>query len=199
MSKCSVKILSKNEYMARLIVLIAKELDFQAWISTRADGNINVIDSSYKITGECDYSKSIYLFENGDSIPKGVGKLLVKPFSWKEMREALLDMYNLLYGDSQSRVMLVGHDLIYKGIAVSLTSKEADLFSYLKKKANMPVSREELLEKVWKVNPLENPANITDVYVNYLRQKTRKAFGINVISSVRGVGYMYTDKYIQTK
>ncbi len=198
MSKCSIKILCKNEYTARLIMLIAGELDFKAWMSTRADGNMNVIDSSYAYSGEYEPSKCIYLCESGEKIPKGITRVIQKPFLWDELRHELCEMYEHLYGKSEHRLVLEGHELISDGKSVILTDKEAKLFTYLKLHADKPVSREELLSNVWE-NDGGSQANITDVYINYLRSKIRKTFDINVIRSVRSVGYMYTDEYIETK
>ncbi|MBE6605896.1 MAG: winged helix-turn-helix transcriptional regulator [Ruminococcaceae bacterium] len=198
MSKCSVKILCKNEYTARLIMLIASELDFKAWMSSRADGNMNVIDSSYGYSGEYEPSKCIYLCESGEKIPRGIARVLQKPFLWDELRHELCDMYEHLYTKFETRLVLEGHELISDGKSVILTDKEAKLFKYLQFHADRPVSRKDILSNVWKSDG-NSQANITDVYINYLRSKIRAAFGINVIRSVRSVGYMYTDNYTQMK
>lgn len=198
MSRCSVKILSKNEYMARSLVLIAHELDFKAWISTRADGNINIIDSPFPIPVDCDFSKCIYLYEVPERIPQGVVHMLPKPFSVSDFKKTVFDLYEQLYTKSKEKLVLSSNELLYEGESVMLTQKESKLLSYLIANANKPVSREEIMLNVWGKEGL-NQANITDVYINYLRQKIRRAFSINVIKSVRSVGYMYTDNYTQTK
>lgn len=195
MSRCTVKILSKNEYMARSIVLIANELDFWASVSESADGEINVIDSSFYFKGDCDYSRCIYLLEEGVPIPKGVDTIISKPFLNSEMKKTLLAVYERLYGGSSERIIFDRGNLLYKNYSVVLTEKEARLFKYLYERAETSVTREELLEKVW-MGEASKAANVTDVYVNYIRKKTRETFGIDVIRSVRGVGYMYTEKYL---
>lgn len=195
MSRCTVKILSKNEYMAHIIVLIANELDFAASISEIADGEINIIDSSFYFNGDCDYSRCIYLLEDGAPIPKGADYIISKPFLHGEMRKVLLELYERLYESSLGHIIFEHGNLLYKNQSVALTEKEALLFEYLYKRAETSVTREELLEKVWR-GEASSSANVTDVYVNYIRKKTRAAFGIDVIRSVRGIGYMYTEKYL---
>jgi DNA-binding winged helix-turn-helix (wHTH) protein len=51
------------------------------------------------------------------------------------------------------------------------------------------VSRVELLETVWKMEPAQT-TNIVDVYVNYLRRKLKDPTPGQVIRTVRGQGYV---------
>ncbi|MBQ7821837.1 MAG: winged helix-turn-helix transcriptional regulator [Clostridia bacterium] len=194
MSKCSVKVLCKNEYLARMIVLIANGLEFEAGMSDIPNGDINIIDSSFHIKGECDYSRTVYICENGENIPKGAFTILSKPFLHKELRETLLSVYSRLYANAGERIVIEKDKLIYKGLFVQLTEKETELFTYLYDRADIPVTRSELMENVWH-GEASADANVTDVYVNYIRKKTREVFGVDAIRSVRGVGYMYTEKY----
>jgi DNA-binding response OmpR family regulator len=52
------------------------------------------------------------------------------------------------------------------------------------------ISRTELLEQVWQMDPASG-TNVVDVYVNYLRRKLAPAPGSKetVIHTVRGTGY----------
>ena len=193
MSKCTVKVLSHNEQFSRLIILLANELDFNAALSKKADGNINIIDSPYDLPADFDPSRCIYLCNVGEAIPKGVDTFLAKPFLWSEFKDLLNSVYESTYGSMTEKLLLDGRELFYKKKSVLLSETEAKLFSYLQKRANKPVSRELLLKNVWGKESDKNPANITDVYINYLRQKMKENFGINVIESVRGVGYMYRE------
>lgn len=193
MSKCTVKVLSHNEQFARLIILLSNELDFNAALSKKADGNINIIDSPFDLPSDFDPSRCIYLCNVGEAIQKGVEHFLAKPFLWDDFKALLDNFYEHIYGSMTERLLLEGRELIYKGKSVLLSETEAKLFSFLQKRANKPVSREMLLKNVWKKESEKNKANITDVYINYLRQKLKENFGINVIDSVRGVGYMYKE------
>ena len=51
------------------------------------------------------------------------------------------------------------------------------------------LSRETLLDKVCGYDYV-GETNIVDVYVRYLRSKIDDAFGIKLIQTVRGVGYV---------
>lgn len=51
------------------------------------------------------------------------------------------------------------------------------------------VSRVELLDSVWRMEPAQT-TNIVDVYVNYLRRKIKDPAPGRVIRTVRGQGYV---------
>ena len=51
------------------------------------------------------------------------------------------------------------------------------------------ISRVELLETVWKLEPAQT-TNIVDVYVNYLRRKLNDPPPGAMIRTIRGKGYM---------
>jgi DNA-binding response OmpR family regulator len=51
------------------------------------------------------------------------------------------------------------------------------------------VTRVELLESVWKLEPAQT-TNIVDVYVNYLRRKLKDPAPGHLIRTVRGKGYV---------
>lgn len=76
---------------------------------------------------------------------------------------------------------------------VSLTKREFDLLYYLMKNKGMVVSREVLLENVWGYE-FEGETNAVDVFVRFLRGKIDEAFGIKLITTVRGVGYAIKDE-----
>lgn len=76
---------------------------------------------------------------------------------------------------------------------VSLTKREFDLLYYLMRNKGMVVSREALLENVWGYE-YEGETNAVDVFVRFLRGKIDEAFGIKLITTVRGVGYVIKDE-----
>ncbi|NLJ74044.1 MAG: response regulator transcription factor [Firmicutes bacterium] len=79
-----------------------------------------------------------------------------------------------------------------RGTAVDLTKREFDLLEYLMANKGMVLSRDTLLENVWGFD-FEGETNVVDVYVRFLRGKIDEVFGIKVISTVRGVGYVIRD------
>ena len=58
---------------------------------------------------------------------------------------------------------------------------------------NVTVSREQLLNSVWGYEYFGD-TNVVDVYIRYLRQKIDSRFGINMIITVRGVGYIIKEE-----
>lgn len=77
----------------------------------------------------------------------------------------------------------------YNGVAVELTAKEFSLLQTLMQNKNIVMSRNTLLENVWGYDYV-GETNIVDVYVRYLRQKIDEKFGVKLITTVRGVGYV---------
>lgn len=76
---------------------------------------------------------------------------------------------------------------------IDLTKREFDLLHYLLRNKGLVVSREALLEKVWGFD-FEGGTNSVDVYIRYLRGKIDDAYGVKLIHTVRGVGYVIKDE-----
>lgn len=72
---------------------------------------------------------------------------------------------------------------------MTLTNKEFTLLEQLVLNCGHCLSRVELLETVWKLEPAQT-TNIVDVYINYLRRKLGDLPPAALIQTVRGKGYM---------
>ncbi len=81
----------------------------------------------------------------------------------------------------------------YNGVPVELTAKEFSLLHTLMQNKNIVMSRNTLLENVWGYDYV-GETNIVDVYVRYLRQKIDEKFGVKLITTVRGVGYVIKEE-----
>ncbi|MCH5350801.1 MAG: response regulator transcription factor [Clostridiales bacterium] len=77
----------------------------------------------------------------------------------------------------------------YDGHQIDLTKKEFDLLEYLMRNRNIVVGREKLLDAVWGFD-FYGSTNVVDVYVRYLRSKIDDVYGVTVIETVRGAGYV---------
>jgi DNA-binding response OmpR family regulator len=74
-------------------------------------------------------------------------------------------------------------------LAITLTNKEFALLEHLMMNRGQCVSRVELLESVWNLEPAQT-TNIVDVYINYLRRKLKDPPPGLLIRTVRGHGYV---------
>ena len=81
------------------------------------------------------------------------------------------------------------HVVTYDGREIELTSREFALLQALMENANIVMSRGALMERVWGYDYL-GETNIVDVYVRYLRAKIDDVYGVKLLHTVRGVGYV---------
>ena len=84
---------------------------------------------------------------------------------------------------------IAAHSCEYNGEEVTLTKKEYDLLECLLRNKNVAMSREQLLSTVWGYEYMGD-TNVVDVYVRYLRQKIDDKYGIHMVETIRGIGYM---------
>ena len=80
-------------------------------------------------------------------------------------------------------------DIRVNGEPVALTVREFDVLHALMARPNIVQSREQLMREAcgWE---FVGDTNAIDVYVSHIRSKIDKRFGIELISAVRGVGYV---------
>ncbi len=81
------------------------------------------------------------------------------------------------------------YEVSYEDTRVDLTSREFSLLAYMMKNKNIVLSRETLMAQVWGFDYM-GETNVVDVYIRYLRSKLDDAFGVELIHTVRGVGYV---------
>lgn len=72
---------------------------------------------------------------------------------------------------------------------VELTKREFDLLQYLLENRDQVVSRDSLLDHIWGADYL-GETNVVDVCIRSLRNKIDGVFGIKLITTVRGEGYV---------
>jgi len=128
-------------------------------------------------------------------LDRGADDLMIKPFSLHELRARCRA---LLRRKREARLMVRAGDLELDrmdhtarrgGELITLTNKEFSLLEHLMINRGQCVSRVELLDSVWKMEPAQT-TNIVDVYINYLRRKLKDPPHGHLIRTVRGQGYV---------
>lgn len=141
------------------------------------------------LTGRQELETRIWCLENG------ADDLMLKPFSLTELKARCR---SLLRRRSDAKLRLragdvevdrLTHTVWRAGICINLTNKEFALLEQLMLNCGHCVSRAELLDSIWNLEPSQT-TNIVDVYINYLRRKLGDAVSGPLIKTVRGIGYM---------
>ena len=128
-------------------------------------------------------------------LDRGADDLMLKPFSLYELRARCRVLLRrkrearLLLRAGDLEVSRLDHTASRGGQRIELTNKEFGLLEHLMLNRGHAVSRVELLDSVWKMEPAQT-TNIVDVYVNYLRRKLNDPAPGRLIRTVRRQGYM---------
>jgi DNA-binding response OmpR family regulator len=126
----------------------------------------------------------------------GADDYVVKPFDLEELAARLRALLRRVPPAERS-LMRLG-DLIVDpgqrsvrrgGREIELTRREFELLEELARHANMVLSRQQLLERVWGYD-FEVDGNVVDVFVGYLRRKLEAGGETRIIQTVRGVGFV---------
>ena len=81
------------------------------------------------------------------------------------------------------------HQVRYAGHEIALTNREFMMLKTLLENQDIVLSRDVLLNKVCGYE-YAGETNVVDVYIRYLRSKIDDVFGVKMIRTVRGVGYV---------
>jgi DNA-binding response OmpR family regulator len=126
----------------------------------------------------------------------GAEGYLTKPFSFDEflarIRALLRSKGTLVSTQIQvdDLVMdLLAHKVTRGGQEITLTEREFLLLEYLMRREGQVVSRGDISEHVWDIQ-VDTTSNMIDVHIHELRNKIEREFKKNLISTVRGRGYM---------
>jgi DNA-binding response OmpR family regulator len=141
----------------------------------------------------------------------GADNYITKPFTFKEVEARIRAILRrttnkieaepvqvLEHGDVRldggMRAATVGGNL------VELTRTEYQLLHYLMSHVDLPVSKEDLLERVWGYEAADTNSNIVELAIRRLRKKLEDdASQPSRLVTVRGVGYKFSPKGVASR
>jgi two-component system copper resistance phosphate regulon response regulator CusR len=132
-------------------------------------------------------------------LDSGADDYMIKPFALAELSARLRAL--LRRGkphETRLRVADLEVDVARRlvrrdGRRIDLKPKEYALLEYLMRNSDRPVTKALIIEHVWDIH-FDSISNVVEVHINSLRNKIDRGFGVPLIQTVRGVGYMLTDK-----
>ncbi len=132
-------------------------------------------------------------------LDSGADDYMVKPFALAELsarlrallrrgkpRETKLRLADLEI-DTARRTVIRG------GRSIDLKPKEYALLEFLMRNSDRAVTRSHIIEHVWDIH-FDSVSNVVEVHVNSLRNKIDRGFAAPLIHTIRGVGYILTDR-----
>jgi DNA-binding response OmpR family regulator len=128
----------------------------------------------------------------------GADDYMAKPFALAELSARLRAL--LRRGAPRESVLRVADlemDTVRRlvrraGALIELKPKEYALLEFLMRNTDRPLTRSLIIEHVWDIH-FDSISNVVEVHINSLRNKIDRGYGVQLIHTVRGVGYMLTD------
>ena len=139
------------------------------------------------------------LEERVAGLDAGADDYMAKPFALAELSARLRALLRRgLPHETKLRIADLEMDTIRRtvtraGRSIDLTPKEYALLEFLLRHSDRPVTRSLIVEHVWDIH-FDSVSNVVEVHVNALRQKIDRGFTTPLIQTVRGVGYVLTDR-----
>ncbi|WP_278308910.1 response regulator transcription factor [Parasporobacterium paucivorans] len=133
----------------------------------------------------------------------GADDYITKPFAIEELlariraalkkRSGMADKSRTCCSFGNLILDAAAYNVTCDGNDIELTHREFELLKILLENKNIVLSRDTLMEKVCGYDYM-GETNLIDVYIRYIRSKIDDRFGIKMIHTVRGVGYVIKDE-----
>ena len=132
-------------------------------------------------------------------LDEGADDYLTKPFNLGEFLARIRSLVRRS-SDDKTTILQVA-DLVVNvatreveraGRKISLSAKEFAMLEYFIMNKNKVLTREMISEHVWDMN-FDPQSNVIDSFVRFLRQKIDKEFDVELIHTMRGVGYKFSE------
>ncbi|MGE5353463.1 MAG: response regulator [Acidobacteriota bacterium] len=181
-----------NDYDAIILdIRLPGQDGFQTCINLRRE---DVLTPVLMLTALDDVSDKIKGLDNG------ADDYLAKPFHFGEL---LARLRSLIRRNSKVRSTVINsygisldqntHMALREGKEIILTAKEFSLLELFMLNSDRILSREMISEHLWDMN-FDPRSNIIESYVKFLRQKVDNGFPKQLIHTVRGAGYIFSER-----
>jgi DNA-binding response OmpR family regulator len=133
----------------------------------------------------------------------GADDYITKPFAIEELLARIrVALKRKGPASTSTRQITVGkvmidldrHEVVADGNPVELTNYEFELLRILMENRNIVLDRERLIGDIWGYD-YDGENNVVDVYIRHLRTKIDDRYGIKLIQTVIGVGYVIKEDF----
>ncbi|MGE5398826.1 MAG: response regulator [Ignavibacteriales bacterium] len=181
-----------NEYDA--IILDVRLPGQDGFITCQNLRKDKIITPILMLTALDDVSDKIRGLDNGAddylSKPFHFGELLARIRSLirrnSKVRSTIIEKYGITLDQNTHRAAREGKE-------ITLTAKEYSLLELFLLNSDRILSREMISEHLWDMN-FDPKSNIIESYVKFLRQKIDNGFASQLIHTIRGAGYIFSEK-----
>lgn len=131
----------------------------------------------------------------------GADDYLVKPFERQELLvriEAMIRRSVGIYKENEInfkdlKLNTKNRTVKIKEEEVNLQGKQFDILEYLLNSVNTIITKEQIFDKIWGFNS-DTTTNVVEVYASGLRKELKKYGYDKYIKTIRGVGYILSEK-----
>jgi len=135
-----------------------------------------------------------------EGLAAGADDYMVKPFQFEEVEARLGALLRRVSGFIQPTIVAGPLELdlnrkqaTLQGEALALTAFEYRILEYLMRHHQQVVAKQRLMEQLYPDDGEHDP-NVIEVLVGRIRRKLEAADGFRPIDTVRGLGYLFTER-----
>jgi len=185
----------------RLALIAALEREFGVLIIDRMLPGMDGLSLVKELRRRSRTTPAIYLTtmagidDRVQGLEAGGDDYLVKPFEFVELLARIRAITRRSESAAGSKLVagtlemdLIQRSVRREGELIELVPQEFKLLEYLMRNKNRAVTRKMLLEKVWDIH-FDPHTNVVESHVSRLRARLNDRFAVDLIQTVRGVGY----------